>query len=149
MAKEVGDLIPRSSGTSALGVEITNGGPTNDLRPFAFAIANSGIFPDPKLAGSGVIRYSAGTHGSANIDLPEGRFRGLEVSYDGGHNFPLRLVGGDGILPMAGVESDGILLLQGSGFLTAIAQGSARYISTQQQTFESNLWQLYCHQQTD
>jgi len=60
---KVGDIVPRSSGTSHLGVD--GSGPASapsfditSIAPFGHVHQNSGIFHDPMLGQSGVIRFS-------------------------------------------------------------------------------------------
>jgi hypothetical protein len=75
MSIDVGDLLPRGSGTASLGVEqISANEFSSDIRPFAHIHMLSGILHDPVQGTSGVFRFSR-----AQNDF--------EVSVDGGLTF--------------------------------------------------------------
>lgn len=71
MAREVGDLWPQGSGVAALGAELTNGGLTGEVRPFAHVHALSGVYHNG-VGSSGIIRFANGV---------------FEQSVDGGQTF--------------------------------------------------------------
>jgi hypothetical protein len=73
MAIAVGDLWPQTSGTSALGAEMDNGGFTGAIVPFSAVYMNSGIFHDIN-GQSGVLRYNAAQNA-------------FEISINGGNTF--------------------------------------------------------------
>lgn len=89
MAIETGDLIPRSSGSASLGVEqIGLDGFSTDIRPFAHVHMNSGIFHDPLMGLSGVIRFTKDDgHFFPELLIFPGE--GFEFSVDGGRTYLL------------------------------------------------------------
>lgn len=100
------DLSPRASGSASLGVEQVDGlgGFTTDIRPYAHVHQNSGVFHDPMVGTSGVIRFNAGT-------------KSIEMSVDGGLTYPL-LLGTNG----SNLANDPQAAVVGSGDLSIIAQ---------------------------
>lgn len=86
MARETGDLWPQSSGSASLGAEMSNGGFTGAVRPFASVHQNSGIFYNPSRGSSGVVRFQNSLYSVSSLD---GDFFGL--SFDGGQSFPLEV----------------------------------------------------------
>lgn len=96
MAIEVSDLWPQSSGTSSLGAEMTNGGFTGAVSPFAAIHLNSGIFYDIN-GQSGVIRYNQAAlvfevsvdGGNSFNSLATGPYVTLQQAYNGGDNIVL------------------------------------------------------------
>jgi len=84
MARETGDLWPQSSGSASLGAEMSNGGFTGAIRPFAHVHMYSGIFHN-SLDSSGIIR----------LDIGKGLFNAFNpvfgFSLNGGQNYPLEI----------------------------------------------------------
>jgi len=97
MATRVGDLYPFSSGTSSLGVEMTNGSPTRDIVPFNAIHVNSGIFHNVN-GGSGVLRYGAVNKVIEYSNDGGITFSPLSISmqaaYDGGNEISSDKIGG-------------------------------------------------------
>jgi len=120
-----GDLLPRSSGSASLGTEMSNGmgGFTGDIRPYANVHFNSGILHDA-YGQSGVIRY-ANSPGTIIASTVIGNKQdAIEISVDGGANFPLRLGGAtDGF---AGLGPHGIVqgLAAETSFLYLLSSGN-------------------------
>lgn len=88
MAKRTGDLWPAASGTASLGADQLRGPEagfadlvSSEIRPFNHVHQNSGVFHDPLLGQSGVIRFNYATPG-------------FEQSTDGGINFSALGAGG-------------------------------------------------------
>jgi len=121
MARETGDLWPQSSGSASLGAEMSNGGFTGAIRPFAHVHMYSGIFHNSLVNSSGIIR----------LDIGKGLFNALapsfSFSFNGGTNFPLE-IGGDFSQPVsenAYIETPrGDLRLATSGILTFLSLNS-------------------------
>lgn len=88
MAREVGDLWPQASGSSALGAEMTNGGFTGEIRPFATIHTSSGVFHSSTRGTSGIIRFE--TNSKDNI-FNTFAGEGFDFSFDGGKNYPLEI----------------------------------------------------------
>ena len=82
MAIEIGDLFPQASGTAALGVEMLNGAPTTDIRPFATIHMLSGVFHAP-YGPSGIIRFQ---HNTLDPEVPTNK-NGIAFSLDGGKTY--------------------------------------------------------------
>jgi len=139
MAVEYGDIWPQASGSSALGIEMTNGGFTNQLRPFAAAAINSGVFPFIN-GTSGVMRFAWGDQqpdGFGTSVLPAGKLPAFEFSTDGGLSFPIRIGTASGTINElnAGILQKFVLLeaaegraffMRGSG-LYSYVQGDVRF----------------------
>lgn len=96
------DLLPQGSGTASLGVNQTNktGFNANVLSPYNHVHMNSGVWHDPMLGQSGVIRFAQNRDlsyiddqgvGADHEHYVAGRQSGFEISVDGGANFPLLL----------------------------------------------------------
>ena len=83
--EDVACIIPSASGTSHLGIDGSGVGAfsISSLRPFNHVHQVSGVFHDPLLGQSGVLRFSYAA-------------RAFEVSYDGGLTF-VRLNTGSGL----------------------------------------------------
>jgi len=121
MARETGDLWPQSSGSASLGAEMSNGGFTGAIRPFAHVHMYSGIFHNSLVNSSGIIRLDKGK-GFFNALAPSFSF-----SFNGGKNFPLE-IGGASSQPVseaAYIETPrGDLRLTASGTLTLLSLNS-------------------------
>ncbi len=97
---KVGDLIPHSSGTSHLGVDGTGSVQEttfdiSSLAPFGHIHQVSGVFHDPLLGQSGVIRY--------NLNGDAGPC--FEISVDGGLTFDC-LASDNNVVTSVGVKGD-------------------------------------------
>lgn len=83
MGTAVGDLFPRSSGSSSLGVEQVGTEFTRDIRPFGHIHCNSGVLHDPLRGSSGIYRVQGSRNSVANF--------AFGYSMDGGKNFPFEV----------------------------------------------------------
>lgn len=88
MAWETGDLIAQASGNASLGAEMTNGGFTGEIRPYAHVHMNSGIFHDPMHGYSGIIRYDNSLLYNL-LEVGIAKNHGLEISIDGGLSYAI------------------------------------------------------------
>lgn len=115
----VNDLIPISSGLASLGIDMTQGGAFDftTLKPFNRFHTLSGVYHDPLLGESGVLRYSKAA----------GAF---QVSVDGGLTFNnVATAGGTvtsvGVLGDANLTGNVDLASATSGFLAITDTGDA------------------------
>jgi hypothetical protein len=113
MVRIDGDYIPASSGSSHLGVDgnVNNNGnnafDASTISPFGHVIQNSGVFLDPHLGQSGILRFSLAA-------------AALQVSVDGGATFENLSAGGVdsiGVLGDANLTGNVDLATPSSGFL--------------------------------
>lgn len=143
MARETGDLWPQTSGSSALGAEMTNRGFTGAVRPFSHVHQMSGIFHSALNGASGILRFQT----SQDITAGVGHYFGF--SFDGGKGFPLELglnttlpgIGADILAPMGGmrVQASGeisLVSLYNDAFLASI-QGNVTILTPNQLTIQS------------
>ena len=117
MVRETGDLWPQSSGSASLGAEMTNGGFTGEVRPFAHVHMNSGIFHAINGV-SGIVRFQR----NEDALLVNGKIA-FGFSFDGGKYFPCQIAQGD---VLSGIGFD---IFSPHGGMRAISSGAMGFIS--------------------
>src|SRR6185436_1822363 len=127
MARQVGDLWPQASGSASLGAEMSGGGFTGEMRPFAHIHINSGVFHHPTRGGSGIIRFQStnGQLGSNENFFGFSFNGGKEYPFEVGQSFVSADLGVDLVIPYGSLRViasglAGIVALNGSTQLIAI-----------------------------
>jgi len=122
MARVVGDLWPQASGSASLGVEQTGlDGFGREIRPFGHIHMNSGIFHDPSVGGSGVIRLQKSNEPIGYVNAKQ---NGFGFSVNGGIYYPLEIMSNNNLDIGADlVTPNGAMRIITSGSLTGISTG--------------------------
>lgn len=122
---KVNDLVPSVSGFANLGVDVSSNGQNafdiTSLRPFNHVHMVSGIFHDPIMGQSGVLRYNRATPS-------------FEISLDGGLTFAAIATGAGGVTSVgvnggANLTGNIDLATQSSGFLAIFDTAGASPIN--------------------